>query len=74
MEEATIIRASEVLKLQVSFTSLHGLNLVIMAGPNVGIDTTLITKFIGANVGPIRGRQDPGGPHVGHMNFIISVS
>ena len=23
----------------------------------------------GANMGPIWGRQDPGGPHVGRMNF-----
>ena len=26
----------------------------------------------GANMGPIWGRQDPGGPHVGPMNFAIS--
>ena len=25
----------------------------------------------GANMGPIWGRQDPGGPHVGPMNFGI---
>ena len=25
----------------------------------------------GANMGPIWGRQDPGGPHVGPMNFVI---
>ena len=25
----------------------------------------------GANMGPIWGRQDPGGTHVGHMNFAI---
>ena len=25
----------------------------------------------GANVGPIWGRQDPGGPHVGPMNLAI---
>ena len=24
-------------------------------------------------MGPIWGRQDPGGPHVGHMNFAIWV-
>ena len=24
-----------------------------------------------ANMGPIWGRQDPGGPHVGSMNFAI---
>ena len=25
----------------------------------------------GANMGPIWGRQDPGGPHVGPMNFVF---
>ena len=29
------------------------------------------SKVHGANMGPICGRQDPGGPHVGHMNFVI---
>ena len=29
------------------------------------------SKFHGANMGPIWGRQDPGGPHVGPMNFVI---
>ena len=29
------------------------------------------SKFLGANMGPIWGRQDPGGPHVGPMNFAI---
>ena len=29
------------------------------------------SKVHGANVGPILGRQEPGGPHVGHMNFAI---
>ena len=29
------------------------------------------SKIHGANVGPTWGRQDPGGPHVGHMNFAI---
>ena len=29
------------------------------------------SKVPGANVGPIWGRQDPGGPHVGPMNFAI---
>ena len=27
-------------------------------------------KDHGANIGPIWGRQDPGGPHVGPMNFV----
>ena len=30
-------------------------------------------KAHGANVGPTWGRQDHGGPHVGHMNFAIGV-
>ena len=29
------------------------------------------SKVRGANMGPIRGRQDPGGPYVGPMNFAI---
>ena len=29
------------------------------------------SKVHGANVGPIWGRQDPGGPHVGPMNLAI---
>ena len=28
-------------------------------------------KVHGANMGPIWDRQDPGGPHVGSMNFVI---
>ena len=34
-------------------------------------DTTPDSKVHGANMGPIWGRQDPGGPHVGPMNFAI---
>ena len=30
-------------------------------------------KVHGVNMGPIWGRQDPGGPHVGPMNFDIRV-
>ena len=29
------------------------------------------SKVHGANMGPIWSRQDPGGPHVGPMNFAI---
>ena len=29
------------------------------------------SKVRGANMGPIWGRQDPGGPHVGPMSFVI---
>ena len=31
------------------------------------------SKVYGANMGPTWGRQGPGGPHVGPMNFAISV-
>ena len=29
------------------------------------------SKVHGANIGPIWGRQDPGGSHVGPMKFVI---
>ena len=29
------------------------------------------SKVHGTNMGPIWGRQDPGGPHVDPMNFVI---
>ena len=29
------------------------------------------SKVYGANMGPIWSQQDPGGPHVGPMNFAI---
>ena len=31
------------------------------------------SKVHGAYMGPTWGRQDPGGPHVGHMNLAIRV-
>ena len=34
-------------------------------------DTSPDSKANGANMGPIWGRQDPGGPHVGPMNLAI---
>ena len=34
-------------------------------------DMLPIGKVHGANMGPIWGRQDPGGPHVGPVNFAI---
>ena len=32
------------------------------------------SKVHGANMGPTWGRQDPGGPHFGPMNFAIWVN
>ena len=30
------------------------------------------SKVHGVNMGPTWGRQDPGGPHIGPMNLVIS--
>ena len=35
------------------------------------IETDPDSKIHGANMGPIWGRQDPGGPHVDPMNLAI---
>ena len=40
---------------------------------NIALKGTPDSKVHGANIGPIWGRQDPGGPHVGPMNFAIWV-
>ena len=40
---------------------------VYMASP-------LIARFMGPTRGPIWGRQDPNGPHVGPLNFITGIS
>ena len=37
------------------------------------MDSIPDSKVHGANMGPIWGRQDPGGPHVGPMKFAIWV-
>ena len=37
-------------------------------------ETETDSKVHGANMGPIWGQQDPGGPHAGPMNFDIWVS
>ena len=37
----------------------------------ITLNTIPDSKVHGANMGPIWGRQDPGGPHVGPMNFTI---
>ena len=38
---------------------------------SMGIYNNPDSKVHGANMGPIWGRQDPGGPHGGPMNFVI---
>ena len=32
------------------------------------------SKVRGANMGPIWGRQEPGGPHIGPINFAICAA
>ena len=44
---------------------------LILKGPIENKTTLPDSKVPGANMGPIWGRQDPGGPHVGPMNFVI---
>ena len=41
--------------------------------PHTLLDMYPDSKVHVANMGPIWGRQDPGGPHVGPMNFAIWV-
>ena len=45
----------------------------IVNGEMCQINTYPDSKVPGANMGPIRGWQDPGGPHVGLTNFAIWV-
>ena len=52
--------------------------VLLMDGPWMGRarikDNYPDSKVHGANMGPIWGRQDPGGPHVGPMNLAIVTS
>ena len=52
-----------------SYDCLHASEAVLM---NMGKEYP-DSKAHGANMGPIWGRQDPGGTHVGPMNFAIWV-
>ena len=48
----------------------HGFIVVLsLEWLNLFEETSLIARFLGANKGPIWGRQDPGGLHIGPMNF-----
>ena len=42
-----------------------------MPSPDRSVFNAPESKVHEANMGPICGRQDPGGPHVGPMNFAI---
>ena len=39
----------------------------------MAVDASPDSNVHGANMGPIWGREDPGGPHVGPMSFAIWV-
>ena len=52
-----------------SGATLHG----HLAGTKGAKDDSSDSKVYGANMGPIWGRQVPGGPHVGLMNFAIWI-
>ena len=45
--------------------------LLCIAGTKMQEKFNIDSKVHGDNMGPIWGRQDPGGPHVGPMNFTI---
>ena len=60
--------------------------LFLLSGKTTSAETSIVafiatlsvhifsdSKVLGANMGPIWGRQDPGGPIVGPMNFAILV-
>ena len=52
-----------------------GATLVLMNQRNENrhrcIEDNPDSKVHGANMGPVWGRQGPGGPHISHMNFTI---
>ena len=52
---------------------MFSLNEVIVSIVTIHRITYPDSKVHGANMGPICGRQDPGGPHVGPMNLTIWV-
>ena len=47
--------------------------LVALGGKKLYVNPFPDSKVHGANMRPIWGRQDPGGPHGGPMNFTIWV-
>ena len=60
------VQGSKIQTLQISLPVVHGWNENTL---NICPDN----KVHVANMGPIWGRQGPGGPHVGPMNFAIWV-
>ena len=54
------------LRENISMASLHS-----KSKASICTEDNPDSKIHGANMGPIWGRQDPSGPHVGPMNFAI---
>ena len=51
--------------------AILGISCISMWVGAVVVNSIPDSKIHGANMGPTRGRQDPGGPHDGPMNFAI---
>ena len=64
---------AETLELLQSCTELHHL-MIYQVLLDIFSYNLPDSNVHGANMGPIWGQQDPGGPHVGPMNFAIWVS
>ena len=54
-------------------TDIHSSAMMLMRNIGYLMVADPDSKVHGAHMGPIRGRQDPGGPHVGPMSFAIWV-
>ena len=50
---------------------LHGLANLFLIGIIWNSNAIPDSKVHGANTGPVWDQQDPGGPHVGPVNFVI---
>ena len=55
------------------FICHHELWPTSVSHPFSSLNSSPDSKVHGANMGPIWGRQDPGGPHVSPMNLVIWV-
>ena len=56
---------------QTSYQSLGPDTMITKKQSTTNTMASLIARFMGPTKGPIWGRQDPGGPHVGPMDFAI---
>ena len=56
------------------YIPLFYIGVITYPNRNVAIHMYTDSKVHGVNMGPIWGRQDQGGPHVGPVNFAIWVA